>query len=448
MDDDDGIIRLVGRQKNDWGKYLFRGPRGGTFNTLANVMIALSRDPAFNGAFEFNEMQQDTILLRNMPTVRDGPAPDCPRPIADDDVLRLQEWLQYQGMPQIGEDVVGRAMHMRAKEFRRHPLRDWLTGLDGKWDNTRRLSNWLPHYLGAKADSPKYLPAIGRMFLVAMVARIMKPGCKADYMPVLEGPQGLEKSKACATLAGQEYFSDSLPDLHTKDARQHLRGKWLVEIAELSALAKADVETYKTFITRTHELYRPPYGKHDVNEPRQCLFIGTTNKLVYIKDETGWRRGWPITCGRIEIAKLEDDREQLFAEAVHYYRGSDATLRQWWPGEAFEREHIKPQQDKRIETDAWDAAILNHIDESEEDRFGVCQLARAALGFESDARIGTADQRRVSSILQTLGLTAGRSHGARYYEKGDEYHAKLEERTAETKRELDTATHGRTNRVR
>ena len=253
------------------------------------------------------------------------------------------------------------------------------------------------------------------MFLIAMVARVFEPGCQADYMLVLEGDQGILKSSACRALAGA-WFSDSLPEtIQGKDARQHLRGKWLVEVSELAAFSKADTEALKAFITRREERYRPPFGRHDVAEKRQCLFIGTTNQDMYIKDQTGGRRFWPVKCTAIDVAGLALVREQLFAEAVVRFRRGE----RWWPTAEDERKFFKPQQEKRQEEDPWMQTIEKGLDDRPElTQFTVSTVATTILGFDGASRLGTADARRITNALRELGCRQERTEKGRFYLRG------------------------------
>ena len=277
---------------------LITDSRGRPTSVLANVMATLRTRPVLD-VFAFDEMARQSMIVRALPApALAGIDPDdvFPRPIRDTDVSRLQELMQHDGLPRLSQDLAHQAVDARAEERGYHPVRLYLEQI--VWDRTVRLDSWLTTYLGA--DASPYHSAIGTMFLTAMVARILSPGCKADYLLVLEGPQGVGKSSVCEILAG-EWFSASLPDVSAeKDVAQHLRDKWLVEIAELAAIGRAETERLKSFITRRVERYRPSYGRREVVEPRQCLLIGTTNRSVYLRDETGGRRFWPVRVGRID----------------------------------------------------------------------------------------------------------------------------------------------------
>ncbi|MGD0186803.1 MAG: virulence-associated E family protein [Roseiarcus sp.] len=395
------------RSEPAWLEDGVRDDRGQLIANLANAMRALRNDPALSTCFARDEMLRDVLLIKELPATGSRSAdnrPDSlPRPVRDTDATRVQEYLQRLGLPRIGKDAIFQAIDLRADERAFHPIRDYLAGL--KWDGQRRADEWLSRYLGA--DSSLYVDAIGEMFLTAMVQRIFEPGCQADYMLVLEGPQGSGKSSACRILGG-DYFTDSLPSVRLdKEASNHLRGKWIVEIAELSAIRGAEEAALKAFLSRTSERYRPAYGRREVVEPRQCLFIGTTNESTYLHDETGGRRFWPVKTGAIDLAALAADRDQLFAEAVALHREGMQT----YPDAEFERKHIKPVQEARREIDAWDEPIANFLARkadasSSQGKHGasvtVGEVATGALDMKAQ-RIATSDTRRITSIMASHG---------------------------------------------
>jgi predicted P-loop ATPase len=317
--------------------------------------------------------------------------------------------VQLAGLPFLTKSTTGQAVNLVAHEHSYHPVRQRLEALT--WDQVERLDDWLTDCFGV--EKTEYAMAVGRMFLIGMFARIYEPGCQADYMPIFEGSQGIQKSSACRVLAG-EWFSDSMPEnIASKDASLHLRGKWLVEIAELHQFSRAETTALKAFITHRTDIYRPPYGEKEVHRPRQNLFVGTTNKNVYLQDSTGGRRFWPLVTTEIDLQTLIGQRDQLFAEALVRYRRGE----HWWPTSKFESEHMMPEQEARFEGDAWEQPIAKYLDEkpNRDDahpngKTTVWEIARFALHFDTQ-RIGTADTRRITAILEHLGWRRGRRNG-------------------------------------
>ncbi|MDI4665563.1 virulence-associated E family protein [Xanthobacter autotrophicus] len=384
--------------------------KGRPLSNLANTLHGLRCDDALARLVSYDEMASAVMLNAPIPLAADPHAlPDDnfrPRELTDADLIGLQEYLQLVGLPRLAKDTLHDAVNARAREESFHPVRAYLLGLH--WDGHPRLSDWLHAYLGCEQN--RYAAVIGSKFMISMIARVMEPGCKADYVLILEGPQGAMKSTACRILGG-EWFSDSMPDVSGgKDASLHLRGKWLIEVAEMSAISRAEDAALKAFLTRPVERFRPPYGRVEITLPRQCVFIGTTNKATYLRDETGGRRYWPVKVGKIDPDALARDRDQLLAEALHLYREG----RPWWPKAEFERECIQPEQDERYEADAWEGPIGSWLVGKQ--RATVSEVATYALFIET-GRIGTSDQRRITVCLGRLGWSPGKrgTGGVRWY---------------------------------
>ena len=206
-----------------------------------------------------------------------------------------------------------------------HPVREYLGRL--KWDGTPRISELPPRFLGAERS--EYTTAVTKLMLFGAIQRVMNPGCKFDYCIILaDTKQGTGKSTLCRFLAlNDEWYTDSVGNLNdSKSVFELMRGKWIVELGEMLAVRRAqDVETIKAFISRQSQDYRQPYGTFAENHPRQCIFIGTSNKPQFLpEDKTGNRRFLPVICNGDKAAAHPLDNEsetrefvrQCYAEAL------------------------------------------------------------------------------------------------------------------------------------
>ena len=318
----------------------FRARRQSLLSTLSCIADHLRSAPEWKDRLQLNAFTTRSEILNGH---------DVLEPIGDLHVLQAQERLQNDGFAKASKETVRDALTLVASDLSYHPIRDWLEGL--KWDGVSRCDHWLVQCFGC--DDSLYVRMIGRLFLIAMVARIYKPGCQADYMLILEGAQGIQKSRACRVLAGEDAFDDNLRLDDLVRTSMSLRGKWLMEVSEMGAFKGKDMDMLKAFVTRRVEHYIPKYGRLEVAEPRQCLFIGTQNGRFSYQDLSGARRFWPVEVHDIDPARLAGMREQLFAEAVTLFQAGE----QWWPDAGMEEQHIKPAQETRREAEAWVEAI-------------------------------------------------------------------------------------------
>src|SRR3984893_9713188 len=290
-----------------WRTHLILDLHGAPKAFLANAITAFRHAPEWRGVLAYDGFSLKTVATAPPPWEA-GCNDWRERNWTPHDDALATNWCQHSGMS-VGRDVAQAAIDGVARDRSFHPIRDYLHDLE--WDRHPRLGTWTSAFLGA-AGTP-YTSEVGIKCLLSAVARVMQPGCKVDSVPILEGPQGVGKSSALRALFGP-WFTDEIADLGSKDAALQTQGAWLIELAELDSLHRAEISKIKAFLSRTTDRFRPPYERRVIENPRQCVFAGTTNSEAYLKDETGGRRFWPIRVREIDLDGLGAARDQLWAQ--------------------------------------------------------------------------------------------------------------------------------------
>jgi predicted P-loop ATPase len=388
-----------GRQP-DWTDDLILDKHDKIKPNLANLTLMLREAPAWKGMLAFDEFNARVVIKAPKASSPLGKiAPNTPW--TDHHESQVRVWFQRKDInPTMGD--VGRAVAAAARTQLIHPVRSFFEELI--WDGTPRLQNWPQEYL--HVEDSEYVRAVGPRYLISGVARIYQPGCQADHMFVLEGPQGKFKSTALRVLAiNDAWFADRLSHVATKDASIETAGVFIFEIAELEGLLRATVSAQKSFISRRYDRYRPPWARYPIRVPRQCIFAGTINPPPdadgrYLKDATGARRFWPATCrGMIDIAGLLMARDQLWAEAVHLFKAGAP----WWL-ETPELEALATaEQAKRYAADPWEEPIREWLGDHTDD-VSLWDVLKDGLGFDRKQQEMQSVQKRVVKILTRLGF--------------------------------------------
>ena len=361
---------VAGAGKGDrpvgWRDKLLYSAAGSIKAVRENIVLALDglpeEDlpgvPAALDVIGFNEFTNDVVKLRATPW-------GTPAGVWDEtDELELGNWLvRAHWLPSMPRGTLEEAVAMVAKRHRYHPVRQELDALRGTWDQTKRLGTWLRQCCLEEdewddtAPLQQYLARVGTWLVMAMCARVLTPGCKFDYMVIFEGGQGVGKS-TLARILGGEYFADTGLVLGDKDSYQNLQGVRVYEMGELDSLNKSEVTKVKSFISSAKDRFRASFDRRPKDYPRQVVFIGTTNEDHYLVDPTGNRRMWPVRVTRqIDLDWLKANRDQLFAEALHYVEAGE----RFHPTTKEQRELFEPQQQQRQIENAIQAAVLRYL---------------------------------------------------------------------------------------
>ena len=334
--------------------------RGNPICNHGNVVKLLKEHPDWRGAFAVDEFSGKKKILRPIPYDDKVTVGNKPRPLEDEDYTRVSMWLNDNKFLHTQKETVVAAVSKACSEQSFNLVKDYLEQCQQRADiEDQLLSQWMVRFLGIEPVSKQqrlYVEAVSRLSLVQAVARVFNPGCKADSVVILEGQQGTGKSTCLSVLFSPDYFGDQLPPMTSKDASSYLRGKWCIELAELEYKRKTEIEAIKAFISRTNENYRPAFGREEIQQPRTCVFWGTTNKDDYLNDETGNRRFLPIKTNTIDLEGLQETRDSIWGAAVKAYLSGEPF---WLTGDVAQ---IAADEAKgRMEQDPWCEIILSNM---------------------------------------------------------------------------------------
>lgn len=406
-----------------WRSRLLTSTTGATKAVRENVVLALDGAPDEKvagvaeamGVIAYNEFTNDVVKLKPSPW-----GTDAGNWLEVDDLL-MGEWLvREHWLPSMPRGTLEEAVRMVAHRHRFHPVREYLQGL--VWDRVPRLRTWLRRACLEEDEwddkdlLQRYLAAAGTYYLMGMVQRAMEPGCKFDYMLVLESPEQGRGKSSMFRLLGGEWFADTGLVLGDKDSFAQLQGRWVYEMSELDALSRADVKQVKQYIASQSDYFRMSYDRRAREYPRQGVFGGTTNDDHYLVDPTGNRRFWPVrVTRRVDLLWLAENRDQLFAEALARLTAG----RRYYPSPDEEEELFVPQQQLRMVENPYlakiaaylhpvgnptgpnsDGGLINQITT-------VDLLGKLGIGLEKLGP-GRHHEKQTNAALRQLGWTEGR----------------------------------------
>ncbi len=284
-----------------------------------NILLVLRNGKGLKDNIRWNDFTDKIEIINNLPWRKKNYEEDTEWRNTDDSGLRVYFDLNFHIK---SKDLIIDCLVQAAKDNHYHPIKNYLKSL--QWDGVSRAETILIDYLGA--EDTELNRAITRKFLAAAINRVFRPGCKFDYVTVIKGMQGIGKSTLLAKLAGK-WFNDSIITLQGKDAMEMLQGAWIIELGELQAIKRSEIENTKAFLSRQIDNYRPAYGRATESHPRQCIFFATTNEETFLKGSDGNRRFWTVSCVNAPTKDIftfsDNDRDQIWAEAMGYYKSKE-----------------------------------------------------------------------------------------------------------------------------
>lgn len=379
----------------DWVGQLTCNKNGKFDNTINNVQLIMEHDAGLRGKYFYDTFKERMTVCGDLPWCKLADRMTTTWTDTDDAGLRNFLEIKYEI---VNTMKIGDAVLLAMQSCMRHPVREYLLSL--KWDGVARADTIFIDYLGA--EDTEYTRTVTRKALIGAVARIMQPGCKHDHILVLVGPQGCRKSTTLAKL-GKSWFSDSFYTVQGKEAYEQIQGFWLIEMGEMAATRKAELESIKQFVSKQSDSYRAAYAKRTQEHPRQCAFFGTTNDDEFLRDATGGRRFWPVTVtdkgretGDYFTAEIVD---QVWAEIVMRYSAGE----NWYLDNAKIEAVARQIQDAHTEMNGKQGLLEQFVERLLPKDWATRNLSQRLAywndGFDDEKQAGT-ERRKVICALE------------------------------------------------
>lgn len=378
-------------EPENWMQKLQKNPQTGAITkTIDNIWLILENDPLIKGKIMLNEFASRAEVFGPLP----WNACKTRRPWEDSDNDGAY-WYLEKVYNLSGTGKIDSALALHGKKHTFNEIKEYMQSLS--WDGTPRLDTLFIDYLGAEDNL--YTRAVTRKAFTAAVARAMVPGTKFDNMTVISGKQGIGKSTLLCKMA-RGWFTDGLRTFEGKEAYEIIQGKLIVEIGELEAFRRADINRVKQFLSQRTDRFRAAYAKNVQECPRCCVFFGTTNNAEYLQDRTGNRRFWPIDTGIRQPTKsvfkdLDQDIDQLWAEA--YMR--------WQLGEPLYLDQdidtfAKDEQEEHREHSPFEGIIIDFLQQKVPEDWNRWDVIRRNMFWQQEDKENTAlvDRQRVCAL--------------------------------------------------
>lgn len=370
--------------------------------TARNCSLFLEYSPDMYDLLAFNTFTQSAAFTKNpVWSMQRGEISEDGVAITDSLILGLKKYFIDKYRLEFSRQIIEESCMMVSYGRQFHPVKNYLERI--QWDGKDRTTNWLSDF--CEIEGNQFTQAVGIRWLIGAIKRIYEPGCQMDNMLIFHGAQNAGKSSSAAIMAGP-WFSQAVGDIsgNNNQAEENIKGKWIIEVAELDGFKKADHTRIKDFVSRRVDRYRVKFDKFSSDFPRQSVFFGSTNESHFLVDTTGNRRFWTVTCNKkLDRDRLQANRDQLWAQAYHLYKAGHSHYL-----ETDKLEGLAADAETRyMVTDPWKVAISRYLNDESPglaplNKVQLEDIVRSAIG-RPVANMTIRDIQRALAIVRQLG---------------------------------------------